>query len=89
MVQGWNNLWRSPIWPDEFTYEILIYHYILNLEYRPPYSKYKGLYYTPQNHSTMTIQKFCLLVSDEGIVQILASYNIVETCTTSYKITKA
>ena len=27
----------------------------------------KDLYYTPQNHSTVTSKKYCLLVSDEGI----------------------
>ena len=39
-----------------FTYSISTSNYVLNPRYmyRPHYAKYKDLYYTPQNHSTVT-----------------------------------
>ena len=38
------------------------------------YSTYKDLYYTPQNQSTVTTLKICLLVSDEGMFPLLTVF---------------
>ena len=48
---------------------IRVLQYVINLRYRLHYTKYtcKGLHHTPQNHSTVTITKICLLVSDEAM----------------------
>ena len=61
---------------DEFTYWISTSNYALNLRYRPHYSEYKELYHTPQNHSTVTTWKICLLVSDKGMFYISSCYSI-------------
>ena len=58
ITQAWQCLKIVFIWSDEFTYWISTSYYVLNLRYRPHYSKYKDLYYTPQNHWTMTTWNF-------------------------------
>ena len=50
--QGWQCLKIVFIWSDELTYRVAALHYVLNLRYRPHFSK--DLYYKPQNHSTVT-----------------------------------
>ena len=41
--------------------EFQLYYYVLNLRYRPHCSKYKDLYYTPQNHPTMQHKKILFI----------------------------
>ena len=53
-TQTWQFMKIVFIRSGEFTYLISTSNYVLNLRYRPQYTKYKDLYYTPQNHSTVT-----------------------------------
>ena len=54
ITQAWQCLEIVFIRSDDFTYWISTSNDVLNLRYRPHYSKYKDLYYTQQNHWTVT-----------------------------------
>ena len=44
----------------KFTYLISTSNDVLNLRYRPHYSKYNDLYYTQQNHSSVKLFTLCI-----------------------------
>ena len=62
---------------DEFTYLISTPNYVLNLRYRPHFTECKALYYTLQNHSTVTTKIIYLLVSDERMYYTLQNHSTV------------